>query len=165
MTNSIYASTSTLPFFIKGLCFHPATVMPARYCMGRCDGVDTFCIIDHLRQLRRKPGRRWKYGSRTGTLETCNLSICANTRKHIIDLLTPVGLSLALRRVQFFDSSRHIVSTLALNRAGFSEGSPPCGSLPFRYVVGRASHPLHSAQHACRPRVMVGTHQVIFSMG
>ena len=29
------------------------TVMPAQFCIERCDGVNTFCIIDHRGQLRR----------------------------------------------------------------------------------------------------------------
>ncbi len=33
--------------------------------------------------------------TRTGTLETCNLTTHANTGTHAFDLVTPVGLSLS----------------------------------------------------------------------
>jgi hypothetical protein len=108
-----------------------------------------------------EPLRRWLDESRASTLDTCNLSTRANTRKHVKDLLIPVGQLAIDERLRLFEYSHHIVLTLALNRVGFSEGSLPRGSLPIRSIVRRASYLLHSAQHACRPRVLAGTRQVI----
>jgi hypothetical protein len=108
-----------------------------------------------------EPVRRWLNGSRASTFDTCNLSTRANTRKHVKDLLIPVGQLAIDERLRLFEYSHHLVLTLALNRVGFSEGSLPRGSLPIRSIVGRASYLLHNAQHACRPRVLAGTRQVI----
>jgi hypothetical protein len=108
-----------------------------------------------------EPLRRWLDESRASTLDTCNLSTRANTRKHVKDLLIPVGQLAIDKRLRLFEYSHLIALTLALNRVGFSEGSSPHGLLPIRSIVGRASYLLRSAQHACRPRVLAGTRQVI----
>ena len=50
---------------------------------------------------------------------------------------------------------------LALNRTEFPEGGLPRGFFPIRYIVGRASHSVIGATVACRPRGLVGIHQVL----
>lgn len=78
-----------------GLCFFqilspapPSTrlaVMPARISIGRCDGVDTFHIIDPMSDL----GAPWTpvvQQFRAGTLETCNLTTRYSHRGITFDL-------------------------------------------------------------------------------
>ncbi len=96
---------------------------------------------------------------RTSTLETCNLTTCANT-KHIINLLIPIGslpsdgvcgslinLTISLRPQPF-------------NPVRFRKGYPPHGFHPIRYIVRWAPHLFISAKVACHPRVLIGTYQV-----
>ena len=60
----------------------------------RSDDLSTFHVIASTDNV----GEAWTpvaQRSRAGTLETCNLATHANTGKHALDLLAPVGLSLA----------------------------------------------------------------------
>jgi len=61
----------------------------------------------------------------------------------------------------------HLISpycpALALNRMEFPEGFSCRHSNPIRYVVGEASHQLHSAEPACSPRALQGILQVFES--
>ena len=85
---------------------------------------------------------------RASSYKTCNLTTCANTRKHSLDLLIPVG-PFSVTTLTDFRLISPYCSTLALNPVGLGKGSPPHGFDPIRYIVGRASHPVITRrQHA-----------------
>jgi hypothetical protein len=151
--------------FPGGLCFFqplkPATptarltVMPARRCTGRRDGVSTF----HVLTLSDNLGGPWtprkfqdpcRHVSDRQPLPTCKPGETRlqpdNPGRLVARLTTHKDLCL-------FSPYCPI---LALNRAGFPEESPPCGFLPIRYIVRRASHPVISATVARLPRIPAG---------
>ena len=118
---------------------------------GRRHWGSTFRTIDPVSNLG-EPSTPAAPQFRAGSYKTCNLTTCANTRKHSLDLLIPVGLSLVTTLNGFRFLSPYC-STLALNSAGLGDGFRPHGFNPIRYIVGWASHPFISAKVACHPRV------------
>ncbi len=146
----------------QGICFLKASQpRPPTACLtvslprGRRHWVSTFRIIDPMNNLG-EPSTPVVRQFRAGSYETCNLTTCANTRKHSFDLLVPVGQSLVTALTDFRMFSPYC-STLALNRMELPDGFRPHGFRPFRYIVRWASHPLISAKAACHLRVLIGT--------
>ena len=89
-----------------------------------------------------------------------NLSNPCSTKKHVFDLLIPVGLKdVTTRKILCLLSP--YCPILALNRVGFPEGIPSHDFLPIRYIVRRASHPVISATAARLLRIPAGTCRVI----
>jgi len=125
---------------------------------GRRHWGSTFRTIGPLSNLG-EPSTPVVRQFRAGSYKTCNLTTCASTRKHSLDLLIPVGLFCVTVLTDFRLISPYC-STLALNPVGLGKGSPPHGFDPIRYLVRWASHPAISATAACHPKVLAGTCQV-----
>ena len=125
---------------------------------GRRHWGSTFRTIDPVSNLG-EPSTPVVRQFRAGSYKTCNLTTCANTRKHNFDLKVQ-SRSVTLTTLTDFRLISPYCSTLALNPVGLGKRSPPHGFDPIRYIVRWASHPVISATAACHPKVLAGTCQV-----